>query len=187
MVDNFDATAYRLLLVRPDPKPMDPEESREATLYFEKPIHNAKYVHLKLPGAIFDETDPVKLEIPLEMIKAADENGDEDVGPATHGPSDPNKLPRAPSDPKVPPKGIPGVDAPADPDTPLPLDLDPKTRWQPRGNGGVELADGQRGRPAAVFEQRINDFDDDPATVERFGQPSTSRDPDRAESRHVRR
>ncbi len=182
MVDSFDSpNTYRFLGAKLDRKAINPEEWKEATLYFEEPIKTAKYLHLQLPGAIFDEKDPVKLEIPLEMIKPADPNGDDDSGPAARGPVDPNKLPPVPSDQPGPPeKGIPGVDAPV-PVLPEP----PNTRWQPRGSGDVELADAERRRPAAVREQRITDFDDDPATVERYGQPSTARDPDRRGSRHA--
>jgi hypothetical protein len=181
MVDSFDSpNSYRFLGAKIDGKAIDPEESREATLYFEKPIKTAKYVHLKLPGAVFSEKDPVKLEIPLEMIKPADENADEDSGPATQGPPVPSDQPKTP-------KGIPGVDAPAGPEGPAPvLPVVPgDTRWQPRRDRDVELADAGPRRPAAVREQRITDFDDDPATVERFGQPSRTGDPDRRGSRHA--
>ncbi len=168
-------------------EPIDPEDSLEVDLIFEKPIKTAKYLHLKLPGTIFNEPDSVKIEIPKDMIKPADENEDENPGPAT-GPVDPTKLPPAPSDQPGPAeKGKPTGNAPEIPDIGLPA---PPTdsRWQPRGGRDVELADAEPRRPTAVREQRITDFDDDPATVERFGQPSTTRDPDRRGSRRsVRR
>jgi hypothetical protein len=184
LVDNFDQpNAYALKKIVPKSEDaIDPEDVLEVDLIFEKPIKTAKYLHLKLPGAIFNEPDCIKIEIPKEMITPADENEDEE--PA-QGPVDPNKLPPAPSDQPGPRKGIPGVDAPAGsevPDLGLP---EPKTRWQPRGGRDVELADAERGLPAAVREQRITDFDDDPATVERYGQSSSMRDPDRRGSRHA--
>jgi hypothetical protein len=192
LVDNFDQpNAYSLkkpYVVLKSDEPIDPEDSLEVDLIFEKPIKTAKYLHLKLPGTIFNEPDFIKIEIPKEMITAADENEEENPGPAASGPPDPNKLPPAPSDQPGPAeKGKPTGNAPEIPDIGLPA---PPTdsRWQPRGNRDVELADAEQRRPAAVREQRITDFDDDPATVERFGQPSSARDPDRRESRHsVRR
>ncbi len=183
LVDSFDQpNTYALKKIAPkSDDAIDPKDSLDVDLIFEKPIKTAKYVHLRLPGAIFNEPDPIKIEIPKDMIQPADENADENPEPATQGPPDPNKLPPVPSDQPKPPKG--GGDAPEIPDIGLPAP--PNTRWQPRGSSDMELADAQGGRPAAVREQRITDFDDDPETVERFGQPSTVRDPDRRESRHA--
>jgi hypothetical protein len=119
------------------------------------------------------------------MIQPADEHGDENPAPANQGPPDPNKLPPVPTD--QPAKPIPGVNGPNAPEVPdLGLPAPPAdSSWQPRGNRGVELADAEPRRPAAVSERRITDFDDDPAMVERFGQPLRTSDPDRRGSRRA--
>jgi hypothetical protein len=177
LVDNFDH-AYSLKgITFKSEEAIDPEESSDVDLIFEKPFKTATYLHLKLPGTIFNEPDSINIEIPKEKIEPAEENADEE--PA-QGPPDSGKVPPVRSDPGHVEK-IPGVTAPPDSDAPPPLKIE---RWQPRGDRDVELADAQRGAAGAGREQRITDFDDDPATVERFGQPSR-RDPDRKGSRHA--
>jgi hypothetical protein len=117
LVDNFaQPNAYSLNKVIPkSDAPIDPKESSEVDLIFEKPFKTAKYLHLKLPGEIFNQPDPISIEIPIDMIKPADENVD----------------------------GIPGVNGPAAPEIPdigLP---EPKTNWQPRGGRDMQVADAE--------------------------------------------
>jgi hypothetical protein len=181
LVDSFDQpNTYALKRILPKSQdPIDPDDSMDVDLIFEKPIKTAKYVRLKLPGAIFGEPDFIRIEIPKEMITQAEENGGENPAPEPPPPVDANKPP-----PTDQPKPIPGVNGPEVPDIGLPA-LPSDSRSQPRGGRDVELADAELGRPAAVRERRISDFDDDPATVDRYGQPSPLRDPDRRGSRRA--
>ena len=50
---------------------INPQASADADLIFETPVATAKYkyLHLTLPGAIFNEPNPFKLEIPAGMIQ----------------------------------------------------------------------------------------------------------------------
>ena len=81
LVDSFDQpNAYALKKIVPKSEDaIDPKHSLDVDLIFEKPIKTAKYVHLKLPGTIFNEPDPVRIEIPKDMIKPADEEEKESV------------------------------------------------------------------------------------------------------------
>jgi hypothetical protein len=181
LVDSFDPpNSYALKKIAPKSQDaIEPEESMEVDMIFVKPIKTAKYVHLKLPGEIFNESDFIRIEIPKEMITQADEAGGDNPAPEMPPPADANKP--APTEPSKP---IPGVNAPEVPDIGLPA-MPSDSRSQPRGGRDVELADAELGRPAGVRERRISDFDDDPATVERYGQSSSPRDPDRRGSRRA--
>ena len=185
MVDSVEPpNTYRFLGATVDDRAIDPEQSGELTLYFEKPIAAAKYVHLQLPGAVFDETEPVKLEIPVEMIQAASENKEQTRPPADQTPVDPDDRPPPPLDqPGAGEKGLPAGDATTGPDAPA--NADPAPRGRPRGGRGAQVAQAHGRRPAAVIEPRISDFDTDPAMAELYGKHSAKRNPDRNGSRDV--
>ena len=193
LVDNFDhAYALKEIGFRSEDSPdlktipsINPEESVDVDLIFEKPFKTADYLRLKLPGTIFDEPDAIKIEISKDMIQSAAGNWDENPGPADQGQVNPNKRASAPLDPPGPAeKDLPAGDATAGPDASAPADADPAPRGQRRGGRGAQVAQAH-GRRSAVIEPRISDFDTDPAMAELYGKHSAKRNPDRNGSRDV--
>jgi hypothetical protein len=193
LVDNFDhAYALKEIGFRSEDSPdlktipsINPEESVDVDLIFEKPFKTAEYLRLKLPGTIFNEPDAIRIEISKDMIQTAGGNWDENPAPADQGQVHPNKRASAPLDPpgaaeKDPPAG----DATAGPDASSPADADPAPRGQPRGGRNAQVAQAHGRRPA-VIEPRISDFDTDPAMAELYGKRSAKRTPDRNGSRDV--